>query len=123
MTKPANIDEYIAGFSPEIQTILEKLRATVNQAAPDAVEIISYGMPAFKLHGKILLYFAAHTNHIGLYPMAATIVHFNPKLADYKISKGTVQFRYNQPLPIELIAAMVKFRNAEIMQKAALKKK
>lgn len=122
MTKPNNIDEYIAGFPPEIQTMLEKLRETVKQAAPNAEETISYGMPLYKLKGR-LVYFAAHTKHIGLYPMATGISHFKNELAGYKGARGSVQFPFNQPVPYELIAEIVKFRVAENLQKAALKKK
>ncbi len=115
--KPNNIDEYIAGFPRSTQELLEQLRETIRKAAPDAEEVISYQMPAFKFHG-ILVYFAGHTNHIGFYPGASGIFAFKDELTGYKNSKGTVQFPLDQPLPLELIARMVNFRvNENLLRK------
>jgi uncharacterized protein YdhG (YjbR/CyaY superfamily) len=115
-TQYKNIDEYINSFPPEIQTILGKLRQTIRDSAPGAVEAISYQMPAFKLNG-ILLYFAAHKGHIGFYPLASAIEAFRKELAPYKCSKGTVQFPLDKPLPVELIKKMVAFRAEEQLKK------
>ena len=118
--KPKNIDEYIAGFPADIQLILEQLRETISKAAPDAVEVISYSMPAYKLTG-MLVWFAAHSKHVGFYPRVSGIETFKKELAQYKTSKGAVQFPFDKPLPLKLITNMVKFRVKENEQKAKVK--
>jgi uncharacterized protein YdhG (YjbR/CyaY superfamily) len=119
---PKNIDEYITTFPAETQTLLETLRAIIKKVAPDAVEVISYQMPAFKLFG-MLVYFAAYQHHIGFYPGASCVVAFAEDLKNYKTSKGTVQFPLDKALPIDIIAKMVQFRVIENTQKAEAKKK
>lgn len=116
------IDEYIATFPPEIQVILEALRATIHAAAPDAEERISYQMPAFALHG-ILVYFAAHERHIGLYPTSSGVSAFQNELSAYQTSKGAIQFPLSQPLPLDLIHRIVVYRVAENLSRVAAKKK
>jgi uncharacterized protein YdhG (YjbR/CyaY superfamily) len=115
----ASIDEYIAGFPVEIQAKLQELRATIKAAAPDAEERISYQMPAFYLKGN-LVYFAAFKNHIGFFPTASGVAAFKDELSSYKGSKGTVRFPLDKPLPLELIARMVKYRAAENLKKAEM---
>jgi len=122
MFKPNNIDEYIAGFPAEIQGLLEQMRATVKNVAPQAEEVISYGMPAFKLNG-ILVWFAAYSKHIGFYPHNTGIVAFKKELTPYKSSKGAIQFPLDKPLPLDLIAEIVKFRVIENLQKIKVKRK
>lgn len=122
MTKPKNIDEYIAGFPSDIQEILELLRTTIKNVAPQATETISYGMPAFKLNG-MLVWFTAHSKHIGFYPRASGIAAFKKELSIYKNAKGSVQFPLDKPLPLDLIITMVKFRVQENNIKGALKVK
>lgn len=107
--KPANIDEYILKFPLDIQNKLTQIRSIVNIAAPQAKEIISYGMPAFKLNG-MLLYFAVHKNHIGFYPYSSAILKFKKELTHFKTSTGTIQFPLSQPLPLNLITKIVVFR-------------
>ena len=119
---PKNIDEYIAAFPAETQALLKVLRATIKSAAPDAVEAISYQMPAFKLFG-MLVYFAAYQYHIGFYPGASGVMAFAEDLKGYKTSKGTVQFPLDKALPIDLISKIVQFRATENTQKAEAKKK
>ncbi|MGE0127891.1 MAG: iron chaperone [Blastocatellales bacterium] len=121
-TTPRNIDEYIAGFPPEIQEILEKIRLTIRKAAPKAEEAISYMIPTFKLHGN-LVHFAAYKNHIGFYPGAAGIEAFKEELSGYEISKGTVQFPHGKRIPFPLISKIVKFRVTQNLDKAAAKGK
>lgn len=121
MKKPINIDEYVSAFSPEIQKLLEQVRAAVKDAAPGAEEIMSYGIPAFKLNG-LLVWFGAHTNHIGFYPRASAIEAFKKELSIYKGAKGSVQFPFNKRLPLRLIKKIVKFRVKENWQKLQLKK-
>lgn len=122
ITKPENIDEYIACYPVDIQIILQQLRSAIKKAAPGALEVISYGMPAFKLNG-ILVWFAAYAKHIGLYPTASGIEVFKKELAKYKSAKGSVQFPLNEPLPLKLITEIVQFRVAENLHKAEMKKK
>ncbi|XES75966.1 MAG: iron chaperone [Candidatus Bathyarchaeia archaeon] len=111
------VNEYIAAFPQNVQTMLQELRRTIKEAAPNAEETISYQMPAFKLNGRILVYFAAFKNHIGFYPTASAVEAFKEKLAKYQTSKGTVKFLLNQPTPTELVKEMVRFRVEEILRK------
>jgi uncharacterized protein YdhG (YjbR/CyaY superfamily) len=122
MTKPTNFDEYIVAFPAETQKILKQLRKTIKKAAPDAEEVISYGMPLFRQNGR-LLYFAAFKNHIGFYPMATGIEAFKTKFSQYKWAKGSVQFPLQKPLPFELITEIVKFRVNENLEKSKNKTK
>jgi len=122
MSRPTNVDEYISGSQKDIQKMLEQLRVTITVAAPQATEVISYGMPAFKMNG-MLAWFAAHTNHIGFYPGASGIEAFKKELSIYKWAKGSVQFPFDKPLPLRLITKIIKFRVKENLQKASMKKK
>jgi uncharacterized protein YdhG (YjbR/CyaY superfamily) len=119
---PGTIDEYIAGFPPKVQAILQKIRLTIRQAAPDAEETISYQMPTFTLHGN-LVHFAAFKNHIGFYPVPTGIEKFKQELAAYEGGKGSVKFPLDQPIPYDLIGRIVKFRVQENLAKAAVKGK
>jgi uncharacterized protein YdhG (YjbR/CyaY superfamily) len=119
---PQSVDEYIASCPEEIQGRLKELRLAIKKAAPATEEKISYRMPAYTLKG-MLLYFAAHTNHIGFYPMTTAIVAFKEELSSYKTAKGSIQFPNDKPLPLKLIAEMVKFRVKENLEKAELKAK
>jgi len=116
----STVDEYIAQQSPELQPTLKQLRQTVRKAAPEAEEVLSYQMPAYKYHG-MLLYFAAHKNHFGLYPMAHTIEVFKKKLDKYETSKGTIQFPFGKALPLKLISEITKFRVRENLEKIKMK--
>jgi uncharacterized protein YdhG (YjbR/CyaY superfamily) len=107
-----DIDEYIATQIPEVQTLLEQMRETIKKAAPEAEEVISYNMPAFKYH-KMLVYFAAYKNHIGFYATPTGHSEFEKELSVYKQGKGSVQFPLTQPLPLDLITRIVKFRVKE----------
>ncbi|WP_153797250.1 iron chaperone [Foetidibacter luteolus] len=118
----ANVDEYIAGFSPGIQLLLQQLRQTIKAAAPGAEETISYQMPAYKLRG-MLVYFACYENHIGFYPTPSGIEAFKKELSRYKSAKGSVQFPLNEPLPLALVTKIVKFRVKENAAMAVTKAK
>lgn len=118
--KPSNIDEYIGAFPSHVQGILEKVRTTIQKAAPDAKEKISYAMPAFEQNG-ILVYFAAFKNHIGLYALPSGHEAFKQELSKYKSGKGSVQFPLNEPMPFDLITRIVKFRVKENLEKAKKK--
>ena len=117
-----SIDEYIATFPAETQKILQALRATIKAAAPDADEKISYQMPTFALKGN-LVHFAAHKNHIGFYPTPSGIEAFKQELSLYEGAKGSIRFPIEEPLPLELISEIVKFRVAENLNKAERKAK
>lgn len=108
--KPANIDAYIAVFPEDVQKILEQVRLTVRKAAPDAEETISYGMPAFRYKGRVIIYFAGYKNHIGFYATPAGHTAFEKELSKYKQGRGSVQFPLDKPMPLNLISRMVKFR-------------
>lgn len=112
-TAPKNIDEYIAGFPDDVQTILEQIRMTIKAAAPEAEETISYQIPTFKLNGTYLIYFAGYKNHIGLYPAPRGTEEFKEELSEYKGGKGTVQFPLDKPIPYDLISRIVVFRVQE----------
>lgn len=117
-TAPTTIDEYIAGFPPEIQEILKKIRETIRGAAPGAEETISYQMPTFKLKGN-LVHFAAYKKHIGLYPTPSGIEEFKDELSVYTSGKGSARFSLDEPIPFDLISKIVKFRVKENLAKAA----
>lgn len=115
-----NIDEYHSMFPAGIQEVLQKLRMTIRQAAPEAEEIISYGMPAFR-QIRVLVYYAVNKSHIGFYPTPDPIIRFREELEKYSTSKGAVQFQTNKPLPLAPISKMVKFRVAEEVKRAKAK--
>ena len=107
------IDEYIATFPRNVRDVLEELRRIIRESAPEAEEAISYGMPAFKLHGN-LVYFAAWKNHIGFYPGGSSAIEaFKKELSPFKQAKGTVQFPLDKPIPLDLVKKIVKFRVKE----------
>jgi uncharacterized protein YdhG (YjbR/CyaY superfamily) len=113
-----NIDEYINDFPKEVQELLRQIRITIKQAAPEAEESISYGMPAFKTNKKPLVYFAAFKNHIGFYATPTGHKEFAEELAKYKQGKGSVQFPLDKPMPLDLIERITKFRAKENLLKS-----
>lgn len=121
-TDAATIDRYIDGFPEPVRSKLTELRATIHAAAPEATEKISYQMPTFYLDGN-LVHFAAFKNHIGFYPTPSGVEQFKDELAKYKGAKGSVQFPLDEPLPLRLIARIVKHRVAENKAAAAAKRK
>ena len=121
-TGPKDIDEYIAGFPPDVQVILEKIRLTIREAAPDAKETINYEVPTFTLEGN-LVHFAAFPKHIGFYPTPSGIEKFKDELSGYKGAKGSVQFPLDEPIPYDLISEIVKFRAKENLEIAEAKRK
>ena len=121
-TGPKDIDEYIAGFPPDVQVILEKIRLTIREAAPDAKETINYEVPTFTLEGN-LVHFAAFPKHIGFYPAPSGIEKFKDELSGYKGAKGSVQFPLDKPIPYDLISEIVKFRAKENLEIAEAKRK
>jgi uncharacterized protein YdhG (YjbR/CyaY superfamily) len=115
------MDEYVAGLPPKTRNILQELRATIKAAAPGAEETMNYAIPTFKLNGN-LVHFAAFENHVGFYPTPSGITAFKKELAKYKSSKGSVQFPLDQPMPLQLVGRIVKFRVAEQLKKSTVKK-
>ena len=120
MTPNKEVDAYIAAQPEEVQPLLQKLRATIQKAAPKAEECISYAMPGYKYHG-MLVYFAAWKKHIGFYAVPSGNEAFKEELSAYKMSKGAVQFPFSEPVPFALIGRIVKFRVKENEEKAKLK--
>lgn len=118
---PKTIDTYISDCPKGIQAKMQKLRATIQKAAPGATEAISYGMPAFKLHG-VVAYFAAFKQHIGFYPRPHALKQFACELEDYERSHGTVRFYFDETIPYGVITKIVKLRAKENLAKAAKRK-
>ena len=118
---PRNIDEYIASFSPEIQSMLEKIRLTIREAAPEAEEKISYQMPTFTLMGN-LIHFAAFKKHIGLYPPVKGDEKLKADISPYKGENGNLTFPLDEPIPYTLISRIVKFRMKEQLERAESKR-
>ena len=111
---PKTVDEYFARVREPGRTVLTKLRAAIRSVLPrDATEIISYQIPAFKRDGGIIVWYAAFADHVSLFPRASMLAQFKDELAEFKISKGTVQFPVDNPLPTALIKRIVKARLAE----------
>ena len=113
-SKAKTVDEYLAAVKPDQRTALAKLRRTIRAAAPKAEESISYGIPAFRLNGRSLVFFGAWANHCAFYPgSSATLKKFRNELRDFQTSKGTIRFSPGNPLPVPLVRKLVKARIAE----------
>lgn len=113
-TEATNVSEYIAEFPEEVQEKMKLIRSLIKKAAPESTEGISYHMPAYKLNGKPLVYFGGFVNHIGFYATPVTHAHFKDQLSGYKNGKGSVQFPHREPLPEQLILAMIQFKASEL---------
>lgn len=113
MADVQTVDEYIASFPSNVQERLRQIRSTIKEHAPEAQESIAYGMPAYKLQGKPLVYFAGYEHHVGFYATPTGHAQFAEQLAKYKQGKGSVQFPLSEPLPLKLIEDIVKFRVQE----------
>jgi len=120
--KYKTVDEYFSHQTAQAQKMMSQLRNTIKKAAPDAEEVISYNIPAYRLQG-MLVFFAAYKNHIGFYPTSSGIVNFKKELSKYKTSRGTVQFPVDGPMPLSLVTKIVKFRVKENMDRVAMKTK
>lgn len=104
------VDDYIHNFPVDVRNILKHVRETVNAAAPEAIEAMSYGVPTLKQNGKMLLNYAAYKQHIGLYPSPEIIDIFKDELTDYDTSKGTIRFMLDAPIPYDLITRITEYR-------------
>jgi uncharacterized protein YdhG (YjbR/CyaY superfamily) len=118
--QPETIDDYIAGFPEDVKQKLQQVREAIKIAAPNAEEAISYAMPTFKLHGN-LIHFAGYRNHIGLYPAPQAIEEFKAELSNYPGAKGSIQFPLSEPMPLDLITRITKYRVQMQMAKALRK--
>ncbi len=116
MKKSSDIDNYIKNFPKDIQHILNKVRNTIKKAAPNADEVISYGIPTFRLNGN-LVHFGGFKKHVGFFPAPSSIIKFKKELSKYKMSKGSVQFSFEEPIPFDLIYRITKFRVIENLKK------
>jgi uncharacterized protein YdhG (YjbR/CyaY superfamily) len=121
-SKPESIDAYLAALCADNRAALSKLRKAITAAAPGAEECISYGIPAFRWHGRVIVFFHAATHHCSFFPGAHPIAAHAAELADYHTSKGTVRFSPDEPLPAALVRKLVKARMAEFAAKGAVKK-
>jgi uncharacterized protein YdhG (YjbR/CyaY superfamily) len=122
--KPKTIDEYLANVKPEHRKTLQKLRQTIQTAAPKAEECISYGIPAFRLNRRLLVFFGAWANHCAFYQgSASTLKTFQNELKKFETSKGTIRFSPDKPLPVALVKKLVKTRIAENNDRANKKRK
>jgi len=121
-TKFKTVEEYLSAFPLQTKNILNELRNAIKKAAPKAEELISYNMPAFKFHG-MLVYYAAYKDHIGFYPAASGIENFKKEIAAFKNSKGAIQFPIDEPLPLQLVTKIVKFRIKDNLEKEERKVK
>jgi uncharacterized protein YdhG (YjbR/CyaY superfamily) len=117
-----SIDEYIGTFPENVQKIMEQLRKTIKEAAPDAGEKISYNMPTFTLNGTYLVYFAGWKNHIAFYGAPRGNSEFKKDLSPYESGAGTLQLPYDKPIPYDLLTEIVKFRADENRKRTGKKK-
>lgn len=112
------VEEYLSVLPKKSRQILEKLRKAIKQAAPEAEEVISYNMPAFRYHG-IVVYYAAHKEHIGFYPADTHVIEqFRDDLKGYETSKGTIKFPLDKPIPLDLVKRIVEFRVKQNLERA-----
>jgi uncharacterized protein YdhG (YjbR/CyaY superfamily) len=118
---PKNIDRYIAGFPTDVRPTLERVRNTIRKALPRAEEAIAYGIPAFKVNGRTIIYFAGWKQHYSIYPANDRLVAaFKDVLKPYEVNgKGTIRFPLSQPVPVKLIASLAKFRAKEAANRAS----
>jgi uncharacterized protein YdhG (YjbR/CyaY superfamily) len=107
--KPASMDGYIKAFPKDVQKMLAEVRQTIRETAPEAVEVISYGIPAFKLHGKGLVSFAGWKHHIAVYPLPAGDAAFRKAISPFKAAKASVHFPIGQPIPHDLVRQIAEF--------------
>ena len=114
---PKDVGDYIGQFPRPVQTVLKRVRSIIRTAVPKAEETISYQIPTYKLHGKPVIYFAAFTNHYSVYPSNARLVAaLETQLAGYEMSKGTIRFPLDEPVPAKLIERIAKFRAKEVAE-------
>ncbi len=120
MARPANVDEYIAKFPAPVRRVLKQVRRTLRAALPGAEEVISYSMPAYKLHGRIVIYVAGWKAHYSIYPATAPLITaFKTQLEPYEYNnKGTIRFPLTEPVPVSLITRIAKYRARDVAERA-----
>ena len=116
-----NIDEYITAFPQEIQKKMKQIRSLIKKTIPNVEESISYNIPTFKMNGKYVVYFAAYKNFISVYPAPRQDPVFKKELSQYEGGKGTVQFRHDQPIPLDLVKRIIQFRAVQTAEKTKTK--
>jgi uncharacterized protein YdhG (YjbR/CyaY superfamily) len=115
---PVSIDEYLAGFGPDVRDRLQEVRTIIHTAAPEATESISYAIPTFDLAGHHLIHFAGYLRHVGVYPVSEHLAAtFEEELEPFRRGKGTLQFPLDEPLPADLLRRVVELRVAEVMSR------
>ena len=121
MARAASVDEYIADFPAPVQRVLRQVRRTLRDALPGADEVISYSIPAYKLHGRIVIYFAGWKAHYSIYPATAPLITaFKKQLEPYEYNnKGTIRFSLTEPVPVSLIAKLARFRARQVKPKTS----
>ena len=120
MAKYASVDEYMAGLPEDRRAVMERLRTTIRAAAPEATEVISYNMPAFRLNGHFLVSYEAFKRHYSLFPWTEQMVaELGDEVRPYAVGKGTLRFPADQPIPLELVTRIVEIRNREVVQDSA----
>jgi uncharacterized protein YdhG (YjbR/CyaY superfamily) len=119
-----SVDQYLATKSPEVRKVLQQVRSAIHQAVPGGEDVISYQIPAYKVHGAAAIYYSGWKEHYSLYPASAGLVAaLEEELAPYEVEKGTIRFPYTRPVPVRLIGRIAKFRAQEAEQRAATKAK
>ncbi len=123
MAAAPDVDAYIAALPPKAQRVLKRVRATIRKAVPDAEERIAYQMPAYRLAGRPLVYFGGWAHHYALYPASGSAVEaLAAELQGYTVSKGTIQFSYDEPVPVALIARIARLRAEENLARKSAKR-
>ena len=120
-TNSKSVDEYIASQPKAVQGVLQRVRSAIRKALPDAEEVISYQIPAVRLHRRIVLYFAAWKQHYSIYPALEVAAAFKDELVPYKVSKGTIRFPLSEPVPVRLIERIAKFRAKVVAERQKAK--
>ena len=123
MPRYGSVSEYIAAQPRAAQAVLRRVRDAIRKAVPSAHEAISYGIPAFKLDGRAMIYFAAWKQHFSIYPSNARLVAALPELSRYEMSKGTIRMPFDEPVPLRLIARIAKFLAREAAEAARTRKR
>ena len=116
-----SVDEYIALQPKAVQVVLQRVRSAIRKALPEAEEVISYKIPAYRLHGRVVVYFAAWKQHYAIYPALEAASAFKDDLVRYEVSKGTIRFPLSEPVPVKLIERIAKFRAKVVAERQKAK--
>ena len=117
-----SVDDYLASQPKAVRDVLDRVRSTIRKAVPRAEEVISYQIPAYKLHGRTIIFFAGWKHHYSLYPGGSNVVTaFKKDLARYEVARGTIRFPLSEPVPVKLIAAIAKLRAKQVADRSTSK--